>query len=71
MEGLGKWLIVGGIGLILLGLLAQTGLLGWFGRLPGDLHIERPGFTLHFPITTMVVVSVLLSVVLQIVRRFF
>jgi membrane protein implicated in regulation of membrane protease activity len=71
MDGLGKWLVVGGIALILLGLLAQTGLLGWFGRLPGDLRVERPGFTFYFPLTTMVVVSVLLSIVLQIVRRFF
>jgi hypothetical protein len=71
MDGLGKWLVVGGVALILLGLLAQTGLLGWFGRLPGDLRVERPGFTFYFPLTTMVVVSVLLSIVLQIVRRFF
>ena len=71
MDGLGKWLVIGGVALILLGILAQTGLLGWFGRLPGDLRVERPGFTFYFPITTMVVVSVLLSIVLQIVRRFF
>jgi membrane protein implicated in regulation of membrane protease activity len=71
MEGVGKWLIVGGIALVLLGLLAQAGLLAWLGRLPGDIRVERPGFTFHFPITTMVVVSVILSIVMQLVRKFF
>lgn len=71
MEGVGKWLILGGIALVLLGLLAQAGLLAWFGRLPGDIRVERPGFTFYFPITTMVVVSVILSIVMQLIRKFF
>ena len=66
---MGKWLIVGGIVLILLGLAAQAGMLSWFGRLPGDIRIERPGFTLYLPITTMLVVSAVVSILLQIVRR--
>jgi membrane protein implicated in regulation of membrane protease activity len=69
MDGAGKWLIVGGVVLILLGVLAQSGLLGWFGRLPGDIRIERPGFTFYFPLTTMIVVSAALSLVIQILRR--
>jgi hypothetical protein len=71
MDGVGKWLILAGIALVLIGLLAQAGLLSWLGRLPGDLQIERPGFSFYFPLTTMIVVSVALSLVLQIVRRFF
>ena len=70
MNGIGKWLIVGGILLILLGLAAQIGLLSWFGRLPGDIRIERPGFSFYLPITTMLVVSLVLSLVLQVLRRF-
>lgn len=69
MEGLGKWLIVGGVVLILLGIAAQTGVLSWLGRLPGDIRIERPGFSFYFPLTTMIVVSALLSLVVQILRR--
>jgi hypothetical protein len=69
MDGVGKWLIVAGVALVLLGVLAQSGLLGWFGRLPGDIRIERPGFTFYFPLTTMIVVSAVLSLVIQIVRR--
>ena len=69
MDGMGKWLIVGGVMLILLGIAAQTGVLSWLGRLPGDIRIERPGFSFYFPLTTMIVVSALLSLVVQILRR--
>ena len=71
MGEMGKWLIVGGVALILLGLAAQIGLLSWLGRLPGDIRIERPGFTFYFPIATMIVVSLVLSFALQLIRRFF
>ena len=63
-------LLVGaGVALIVLGLLAWGGGLAWFGRLPGDIRVERPGYRLYVPITTMVLVSLLLSAVLAVVRR--
>jgi membrane protein implicated in regulation of membrane protease activity len=68
---MGKWLIAGGVVLILLGLLAQAGWLGWIGRLPGDVRIERPGFTFYLPLGTMLVVSIVLSLLLQLFRKFF
>ena len=68
---MGKWLIVAGIVLVLVGLLAQTGALSWFGRLPGDIRIERPGGSFYFPLVSMLVVSVVLSLLLQVARRFF
>lgn len=40
-----------------------------FGRLPGDLHIERDGFGFHFPLTTGLIVSIVLSVILWLLRR--
>lgn len=67
----GKWLIVAGAVLIVAGLLAQTGALGWFGRLPGDIRIERPGGSFYFPVTSMLIVSVVFSLVGQLLRRFF
>jgi hypothetical protein len=39
------------------------------GRLPGDLRIDKPGFTLYAPFTTMIVVSVVLSLVIWLLRR--
>jgi membrane protein implicated in regulation of membrane protease activity len=67
----GKWLMVAGIVLLLIGLLVQTGALGWFGRLPGDIRIERPGSSFYFPITSMIIVSMVLSVLLSLFRRMF
>lgn len=60
---------VGGV-LVLIGLLVWAGALAWFGRLPGDIRIERPGIRVYFPITSMVLLSLVLSLVLAIVRRF-
>jgi len=66
-------LIILGILLLLAGLawpwLVKSTWWRWFGRLPGDIRIEREGFSLYFPIATMILVSVLLSVVLWVVRR--
>ena len=62
-------LIVLGIVLIIVGVLAWTGLLSWFGRLPGDIRIEREHTRIYVPITSMLVVSVVLSVLLAVARR--
>lgn len=71
MIDVGKWLVVAGVVLVVIGLIAQTGALGWFGRLPGDIRIERPNSSFYFPIVSMLVVSVVLSLLLQFFRRFF
>jgi membrane protein implicated in regulation of membrane protease activity len=71
MMDAGKWLVIGGIALVVIGLLVQTGAFGWFGRLPGDIRIERPGTRFYFPITSMVIVSVALSLLLNVLRRLF
>lgn len=64
-----KWLITVGIVLIVLGvlwpLLAKVGL----GSLPGDIKIERKGFTFYFPITTGIVISLVITLLLWIFRR--
>ena len=63
------WLIILGASLIVLGVawpwLARLGL----GRLPGDIHVERDGFSFYFPITTSIVVSLVLSLILWLTRR--
>jgi len=71
VNGVGKWLIAAGVVLVVVGLLAQTGVLGWFGRLPGDIRIERPNSSFYFPIVSMLVVSVVLSLLVHLARRFF
>lgn len=67
---LGSWLIVAGVVLVIAGALAKAGWLGWFGHLPGDIRIERGGSRFYFPLTSMILVSVVLSVCVNVVRRF-
>lgn len=71
MSDLGKWIMLAGAVLVVVGLLVQTGALGWFGRLPGDIRIERPNASFYFPLTSMVLVSVVLSLLIHLLRRFF
>ncbi|MBA3892299.1 MAG: DUF2905 domain-containing protein [Gemmatimonadales bacterium] len=67
----GPMLVAIGVGLILIGLLFWSGSLSWFGRLPGDIRIERESMRIYVPIVSMLLVSIVLSLVLYVVRRFF
>jgi hypothetical protein len=70
MGEIGKGLIL--LGLLLLGLgtlLSLAPHLPWLGRLPGDIRIERPGGSFYFPITTCLVVSVVLSLLAHLFSR--
>ncbi len=67
----GWTLVVLGVILILIGVLALSGALGWFGRLPGDFRVERPNVRVYFPLASMLVISIILSLLLAILRRFF
>ena len=66
-----KLLIGAGAVLIAAGLLAWAlqGKLNWLGRLPGDIRIERENFRFYFPVTTVILISVLLNLVIWAVRR--
>ena len=61
--------VAAGVALVVIGLLAWSGALSWFGRLPGDIRIERPNARFYAPITSMLLVSVVVSLVAAIVRR--
>lgn len=73
MPEIGRTLIVVGILLVVAGgvvlLLGRAGVPFGLGRLPGDVLVKRDGFTLYLPITTSIVVSVVLSAVLWLLRR--
>lgn len=67
----GLLIVALGIAVVLTGVLVMTGALGWFGRLPGDIRIERESVRVYVPITSMVVASVALSALLALLRRLF
>ena len=68
---MGNTLIVVGAGLILLGVLVKLGLLSWFGDLPGDIRIETERSAVFVPITSMIVLSVVGSVLFSLISRWF
>ena len=71
MTRIGTWLIIGGVILLVLGVLANSGLLSWFGRLPGDIRVERDGMRFYVPITTMLVISIGISLILFFIGKFW
>lgn len=64
-----RFLIIAGIVLLALGLLWPLIQRVGLGRLPGDIVIERPGFTFYLPIVTSIVISVVLSLLLWLLSR--
>ena len=68
---IGKILLLVGVAIALVGLILSyaPGLLGWFGHLPGDIRIERGNGRIFIPITSMIIVSVLLTLVINLFFR--
>ena len=66
------FLIAGaGVVVVIIGLLIASGGLGWFGRLPGDIRFGRGPVRVYAPLASMLLISVALSLLLYIARRFF
>ena len=68
---MGKLLIIAGAVLILLGIIYSLapGLLSWFGNLPGDIRREGEHGTVFIPITSMIVISVVLTIIINLFFR--
>ena len=67
----GPAIVTAGGALVVLGLLVWSDALAWFGRLPGDIRIERDAVRVYIPIVSMLIVSAVLSLLLYIVRRWW
>ena len=68
---IGLALIIGGVCVVVVGLLFYSGWLSWFGRLPGDIRYESDNVQVYVPIVSMLIVSIVLSVLFYVLRRFF
>jgi uncharacterized membrane protein YidH (DUF202 family) len=70
MGELGKFLVIVGVVLAIVGLILWSGFAPkWLGRLPGDIRIEREHSAFYFPIVTCIIISIVLSALLSIFRR--
>ncbi len=70
-KGIASLLVTVGIVLIVVGLAAMRGWLGWFGNLPGDVRVQRESMQLYIPLVSMLLISILFSVLSYVIRRFF
>ncbi len=67
---MGRLLILIGIGLVVIGIIIKyaPGLVSWFGKLPGDIRIVNENRRVFIPITSMVVISLLITVIVNLIR---
>lgn len=73
MNQLGKIIIVVGIFLVVAGVVIYFwgNKFSWIGRLPGDIRVEKENFRFYFPITTMILISIVVSVLIRLFNKFF
>lgn len=71
-QNTGKYIIVIGIAVLIIGVLVYFlhDKLHWIGRLPGDIRIEKENSRFYFPIVTMLILSLLLTIVINLIKKF-
>jgi len=71
MQHTGRILIIAGIVLIFTGiiLLITGNKPGWLGHLLGDIRIERDNFRFYFPVTTLIIISLILNLIIWLIRK--
>jgi len=70
LGALGKLLVLLGVFIILMGLLLMAGdKIPWIGKLPGDILIKKEKFTFYFPLTTSILISIILTLLFTLFRK--
>ena len=70
INALGRFLILAGIILIIAGLVFSfAGKIPWIGKLPGDIYIKRENVSFYFPVTTSILLSIVISLILFFIGR--
>lgn len=69
----GKYILIAGIFIVIAGVLIYFfhDYFKWIGRLPGDIRIEKGNFHFYFPWVTMILLSIVITVIISIFKRFF
>jgi H+/Cl- antiporter ClcA len=69
----GKYILIAGVIIVIAGILIYFfhDYFKWIGRLPGDIRVERENFKFYFPLATMIIVSLVLTILINIFKRFF
>ncbi len=69
----GKYLIIGGVILLIAGIIIYFfhNQFKWFGNLPGDIKVKSDNFRFYFPVATMIIISIAITLIINIIRRFF
>ena len=68
----GKYILLAGLIVVVIGVVIYFfhDKLHWIGRLPGDIRVEKENFRFYFPITTMIILSILVTVIIRVARKF-
>ncbi|HUS01119.1 MAG TPA: DUF2905 domain-containing protein [Chitinophagaceae bacterium] len=68
----GKYIIIFGAIIVLIGIIIYFfhEKLNWIGRLPGDIRVEKENFKFYFPITTMILLSLAVTLIINLVKKF-
>jgi len=70
MSDLGRWLIVAGVILVVVGaVLLLAPKLPWLGKLPGDISFKRGNFSFYLPLGTCILISIILTLIFWLFRR--
>ena len=65
----GSVIVLAGVVLVLVGLAVWSGAMGWFGRLPGDIRIERDSMRIYIPLASTLLISVVLTLLMYLLNR--
>ncbi|HSV09724.1 MAG TPA: DUF2905 domain-containing protein [Hanamia sp.] len=69
----GKYILIAGVIIVAAGIIIYFfhDYFKWIGRLPGDFRIEKENFRFYFPLVTMIILSLLITIIINILKRFF
>ncbi|MBU0764468.1 MAG: DUF2905 domain-containing protein [Bacteroidetes bacterium] len=73
MQHFGKYIIIFGAVILIIGLIVYLwgDKLNWLFNLPGDIKVEKENFRFYFPIVTMIIISVVITVIVNLLRKLF